>query len=94
MCNSRSAQYGVLAYHTYDMAKSMRVIRKTFTMPEDVDAMMGTLRRRFGRVGALLNQSEVVRAGLVALRKCDDRDLQEIAQKLERFRPGRTGDAQ
>ena len=73
------------------MTKPMTVIRKTFTMPDNVDTMVGALRRRFGRVGALLNQSEVVRAGLVALKKCDDRELQEIAQKLERFRPGRTG---
>lgn len=70
-----------------------QVVRRTFTMPADADEVIRVLRERFVRAGGeLLNQSEVVRAGLAALEQATDKDLVKLSTAVQRFRPGRKGE--
>jgi hypothetical protein len=67
------------------------VKRATFTIPDDELDVIEQLRLRISCSGELLNRSEVVRAGLLALEALSDRGLSVAAKKVRKLKPGRTG---
>lgn len=58
-------------------------------MPEESKLCIERLRVRSAHLGHLVNQSEVVRAGLIALENATDQDLQKCIDQLIRLEPGR-----
>lgn len=66
------------------------IVRVTYTIPRDDVETIEVLRRRFS-TGAdeMLNKSEVVRAGLLALQGMTEAKLRQLVKRLERYKPGR-----
>lgn len=66
-----------------------KAIRDNFTMPPSDYDLIEELRSRFARMGNIFNKSEVLRAGLHALAEMNEKELQEISQKLTKLKRGR-----
>lgn len=47
------------------------IIRETFSIPPDESAALDAMRVRAAKAGVMLNRSEIVRAGIAALRLLD-----------------------
>lgn len=66
------------------------IIRTTYTMPQaESDAIDGLRKRIVKENGEILNRSEVVRMGLLALQGMSNNKLKSLLVDLERYRPGR-----
>jgi hypothetical protein len=61
----------------------------TFSLSPDDRERIDALRARLGREGLLLNRSEVVRLGLLALDGQPATSIASIFEHLKRLRPGR-----
>ncbi len=66
-----------------------KVIRDSFTIPADEYEMISQIKKRCMKAGVSANKSEVLRAGLAALRAMPDRDLASLFGKLQRVKTGR-----
>jgi hypothetical protein len=66
-----------------------KVVRDSFTMPEDDYALIDKTQRRFMRLALMLNKAEILRAGLHALEQLSNADLKEISAKVEKVKTGR-----
>lgn len=64
-------------------------IRVTFSFQDDDVSRVDELRHRLGLRGTLVNQSEVVRLGLLALVELSDTRFAKLADDLRRVRAGR-----
>lgn len=66
------------------------IVRATYTMPHVESEAIDGLRKRIAKEnGEILNRSEVVRMGLLALQGMSNNKLKNLLAELERCRPGR-----
>lgn len=66
------------------------IVRTTFTMPEPESEAIDVLRKRIVKEnGEILNRSEAVRIGLLALQGLSISKMKALLSDLERYRPGR-----
>jgi hypothetical protein len=65
------------------------IIRETFSMPPGDSDLIDQLRQRSAAQGVMLNRSEILRAGLVALSTLSDAKLVEIGNKVPKMKTGR-----
>jgi hypothetical protein len=65
------------------------VIRATFSLPRSCVEQLEKLRIKFARRGHILNRSELVRIGLAALDKIQQKEFQAALSGVERLKAGR-----
>lgn len=68
---------------------SERVVRATFSLPGSALGEIDALRKKLALDGYILNKSEVVRVGLVALDGLTNKHTKAVICELERLRAGR-----
>lgn len=66
-----------------------KVIRDSFTIPGDEYELISEIKKRCMKSGISANKSEVLRAGLAALRDMPDRELAKLFGVLTRVKTGR-----
>lgn len=72
------------------MAKgSSKISVSTFSIPPADGDRIDRVRLRLAQAGHLLNRSEVVRLGLIALDDVDQNIIGTLVERLDRMRPGR-----
>jgi hypothetical protein len=74
---------------TKSKTEAGKVIRDSFTMPEDDYALIDKTQRRFMRLAIMLNKGEILRAGLHALEELSNAELKELSVKVEKVKTGR-----
>jgi hypothetical protein len=65
------------------------VIRQTFSMSLDDDALIDEIQINLCAIGVILNRSEVIRAGIAALRYLDADSVAEIIELIPKIKTGR-----
>lgn len=70
-------------------AKPKKVIRDTFSMPEDDYGIIAHLRHECMLLGIAMNKGEILRAGLHALNTMSSQELKESALSVEKIKTGR-----
>lgn len=65
------------------------IIRETFSLPPGDSDLIDELRQRSAAQGVMLNRSEMLRAGLVALCALPDSKLVEIGNQVPKMKTGR-----
>lgn len=67
-----------------------KIIRDSFTMPEEDAQLIGILQQRcLVSLNIATNKSELIRAGLHALRDMSNEELQQVIESLEKIKTGR-----
>lgn len=66
-----------------------KVIRDSFTIPEDDYQLIKTLKQRCLGMGISIKKSELLRAGLHALQEMKDAQLGAMAGRIEKVKTGR-----
>jgi hypothetical protein len=66
-----------------------KIVRRTFSLPPGVDAEIVEIRRKAARINKFINQSEVIRLGLMALDDLNQQQLEHLLRSLSRIKPGR-----
>lgn len=66
-----------------------KVVRDSFTMPQDDYAMLAALKQSCLKTGLHVKKSELLRAGLHALGKLTAAQLKSAVGKLEQIKTGR-----
>lgn len=61
----------------------------TFSIPPAEEDRIDRVRLRLAQAGHLLNRSEVVRLGLIALEDVHEDTIGTLVDRLDRMRPGR-----
>ena len=69
--------------------KKEKVIRDSFTMPAADYASIATLKKKCLSLGVGIKRSELLRAGLIALKSLSDADLIRTVGKVESIKTGR-----
>lgn len=69
--------------------KRPKLVRDSFTIPEDEYKKIRVLKARCLEYGLELKKSELLRAGLAALEGMDRKQFEEIVNKVERLKTGR-----
>lgn len=72
-----------------DEEHKIKILKKTFTIPEDEFELMDSLRKRVARNGVIVNKSEVLRSALIYLNKQDDKEIVNIIGSLRKLSSGR-----
>lgn len=72
-----------------DIPERKKVVKDTFTFPEDDYKLIGELEHAYLLKGKKANKSEIVRAGLHALQSLSHDEMIAILDKLERVKVGR-----
>jgi hypothetical protein len=67
----------------------MKVVRDSFTMPQNDYAKIGELKRTCLKAGMQVKKSELLRAGLHALGKLSAAQLQQTITQMEQIKAGR-----
>jgi hypothetical protein len=70
-------------------SKGDKVIRDSFTIPTDEYPLISQIKKRCMKSGFGPNKSEVLRAGLAALRDMPDSELAEVFEGLKKVKTGR-----
>lgn len=66
-----------------------KVVRDSFTMPEDDYQLLGELKTQCLKLGIEVNKGEIVRAGLKALAAMEAAQLRQALAAVERIKTGR-----
>ena len=66
-----------------------KVIRDSFTMPEDDYSLIAEIRNRCLKAGVTVSKSEAIRAGLNALNEMPDKELLAVIERLAKVKTGR-----
>lgn len=66
-----------------------RLVRDSFTIPAKEYEVIDDLKKRYLENGVHMKKSEILRAGLLALSAMDLKALKEVAERVERIKPGR-----
>ena len=69
--------------------KKELVVRSTFSFPKGDLEQLDKLITRLAKRGTILNKSEILRLGIIALTDTKDADLQPSIEKLNRIKSGR-----
>jgi hypothetical protein len=70
-------------------AKKPKLVRDSFTFPENDYALIACLKLRALAAGSEFKKSEILRAGLAALQAMSDADLTKVLGSVERIKTGR-----
>ncbi len=70
-------------------AKRPKLVRDSFTMPEDDYTKIKALKSRCLKLGLEAKKSELLRAGLLALETLKDTDFKSIITTIEKIKTGR-----
>jgi hypothetical protein len=70
-------------------SKKPKLIRDSFTFPENDYALLASLKLRALANGHEIKKSELLRAGLIALQSLSDADLVKLLATVERIKTGR-----
>lgn len=70
-------------------AKKPKVIRDSFTIPNDDYELISETRQRCLQSAVNVTKSEVIRAGLHALQQLNDEELVQVFGGLEKIKTGR-----
>ena len=65
------------------------IIRETFSLPPEESSRIDKARQRSAVAGVMINRSEVIRAGIAALHRLDDKTFQEIVSSVPKLKTGR-----
>jgi len=79
----------VLAKPTSPSQPVHRVIRDSFSMPENDYERIAANRARALKQGVAVTKAEVLRAGLIAVSNMSDAELVEILGRVEKIKTGR-----
>lgn len=66
-----------------------KVIRDSFTIPEDDYQLIKVLKQRCLELGINIKKSELLRAGLHALTNMNDEQITEMVGRIEKIKTGR-----
>ncbi|TDR72027.1 hypothetical protein [Paludibacterium purpuratum] len=69
--------------------KKPKLVRDSFTMPEGEYQQIAALKQRVLTLGQEVKKSELLRAGLAALSKLSNAQLQQALSQLEKIKTGR-----
>jgi hypothetical protein len=69
--------------------KKAKMVRDSFTMPENDYSKIGELKKRCLQAGVHVKKSELLRAGLIGLSALPDAALVKAVEQLERIKTGR-----
>jgi hypothetical protein len=69
--------------------KQPKLVRDSFTMPEDEYARIATLKKRMAGLGGDVKKSELLRAGLGLLAALQNKELAAVMASVERVKTGR-----
>lgn len=69
--------------------KPPKVVRDSFTMPENDYAKIKSLKAEFLELGLVLKKGELLRAGLYALERMDEGQRREVHKNVEPVKTGR-----
>ncbi len=69
--------------------KKVKVVRDSFTMPQDDYALIAELKEKAIAAGVHVKKSELLRAGLRLLAKSNAAQLKRIVTGLEKIKTGR-----
>jgi hypothetical protein len=69
--------------------KRPKLVRDSFTMPEDEYAQIAALKKRMAGLGGDVKKSELLRAGLGLLAALQNKELAAVMAGVERVRTGR-----
>ncbi len=68
---------------------SGQAVRESLTLLPEESAIIDNLRLRLATVGVIPNRSELLRAGILALKDLDAKVLDELLGKVPKLKPGR-----
>lgn len=68
---------------------SGRAVRESVTLLPEESQIIDNLRLRLATVGIIPNRSEIIRAGILAMRNLDAKTLEELMGKVPKLKPGR-----
>ncbi len=71
------------------VAEKIKVVRDSFTMPEEDYALISDLKLKAGNSGLHVKKSELLRAGLRLLAKASAAQLKRALTELEKVKTGR-----
>lgn len=69
--------------------KKPKLVRDSFTFPENEYALLAVLKERALQAGCTIKKSELLRAGLLALQAMPDTKLLDVLNTVERIKTGR-----
>ncbi len=72
-----------------DKPKKIKMVRDSFTMPENDYAQLAELKKKCLRAGVHVKKSELLRAGLLSLSKLSDAALIKAVEQVEKLKTGR-----
>lgn len=76
-----------------DKRKKTKMVRDSFTMPENEYLHIAALKKKCLKAGVLVKKSELLRIGLSCLAKLSDAALIQAVEKLEKIKTGRPAKA-
>ncbi|HSD37506.1 MAG TPA: hypothetical protein VLC92_08345 [Rhodocyclaceae bacterium] len=71
------------------VTKKPKLIRDSFTIPEEEYALFASLKQRALGLGIEVKKGEVLRAALLALAQLSDAGFAKVIGKVERIKTGR-----
>ncbi|SDH72337.1 hypothetical protein [Propionivibrio dicarboxylicus] len=72
-----------------EKAKKPKLVRDSFTIPQDDYALFAALKQRALTLGIEIKKSELLRAGIVMLNTLDNGDFARAVAAIERIKTGR-----
>ena len=72
-----------------DKPKKIKMVRDSFSMPENEYSQFAALKRRCLLAGVHVKKSELLRAGLICLLKLSDSELVNVVGQVEILKTGR-----
>jgi hypothetical protein len=90
---SENSQNKQINQKTRPPKPAVKIIRDTFTIPENDHHLIRAAKLRCMRAGVEASKSEIVRAGLKLLAEISDEQLIETIDKLVRLKVGRKSSA-
>lgn len=66
-----------------------RAVRESLSLLPEESQIIDTLRLRLATVGVIPNRSELLRAGILAMKDLDAKALDELLGKVPKLKPGR-----
>ncbi|MDR3575390.1 MAG: hypothetical protein P4L50_16135 [Anaerolineaceae bacterium] len=78
-----------LSKKTTHQEMATKAVRATFSLPASTIDEMERLRQKLAAVGFILNRSELVRVGLVALESLSGRNIERAIAEIDRLKAGR-----
>lgn len=86
---AKTAQKAKTDAEAKEKAKKPKLVRDSFTMPEDEYAALGEVKKACLKAGIEVKKSELLRVGVALVRQLDNAKLKEILASLPTLKAGR-----